>query len=549
MPKKRRREDSALPSPAIPAVFAPDALQSSGPAASFKAALPYTHVKLPSLFDESTLLSVRKELQQLSSTFKETDLFKVYQTGDLGNLDASNPEHAALLPSTLALRSALYSPAFRSFVREVTGCAPITDKQDCSCNQYKQGGHLLCHDDVIGTRCVSYILYLARPGKAWRPQLGGALELYELREGSGEVLPSPVSAIAPEFGSMVLFTVQPGVSFHAVQEVASKAPRLSISGWFHAASPPEGADSNASLAQLQSASAGCAPPRALARAPKPRKSLTSVHEQKLGLVVNPAYLHASTIAAVREQLESQGAALLSSFLHPTLAEQIRKRAAAADAKDGLSGQALPPHAAGVRRKGWRLVGPPQLRRYVRYKPSKKGGNEDGGGEGESGEGGQAAPAASIGALLNEVRRVMHTAPFVQLMAALSGQTPTHCASEVRRFRPGLDYTLAHTGTVRTAPTLDATLCFVACSAAELELWDSGDVGGFECHVQSSSEDEHGAAEVYQADEGSAGVTSIHAACNALSLVAREPNTMKFIKYVSYLAPSSRWDVTAEYTSS
>ena len=144
----------------------------------------------------------------------------------------------------------LHSLAFRSHNGR-TGCAPITDKQDCSCNQYKQGGHLL-YDDVIGTRCVSYILYLARPGKAWRPQLGGALELYELREGSGEVLPSPVSAIAPEFGSMVLFTVQPGVSFHAVQEVASKAPRLSISGWFHAASPPRGDERLA--AQLRSAS-------------------------------------------------------------------------------------------------------------------------------------------------------------------------------------------------------------------------------------------------------------------------------------------------------
>ena len=52
----------------------------------------------------------------LHRTFKETDLFKVYQTGDLGNLDRSDPTHAAALPQTLALRDALYSDAFRAFM-------------------------------------------------------------------------------------------------------------------------------------------------------------------------------------------------------------------------------------------------------------------------------------------------------------------------------------------------------------------------------------------------------------------------------------------------
>ena len=68
-------------------------------------------------------------------------------------------------------------------------------------------------------------------------------------------------------------------------------------------------------------------------------------------------------------------------------------------------------------------------------------------------------------------------------------------------------------------------------------------------MPSSPEDAHGAAEVYRADDASAGVMSIHAACNALSLVAREPASMKFIKYVSAAAPGSRWDVAAEYTRS
>ena len=68
-----------------------------------------------------------------------------------------------------------------------------------------------------------------------------------------------------------------------------------------------------------------------------------------------AYIHADlqpqTIAAVRSQLEEHGAALLSGFLHPNLAEQISDKAAKADAKEGLGGGALPAHDVGTSRKG------------------------------------------------------------------------------------------------------------------------------------------------------------------------------------------------------
>ena len=131
---------------------------------------------------------------------------------------------------------------------------------------------------------------------------------------------------------------------------------------------------------------------------------------------------------------------------------------------------------------------------------------------------------------------------------MSGLKPATCASEVRRFRPGLDYSLAHVGTQSAVPTLDATLVYVGQSPQSCALWDSGDVGGFECHVPASKEDEHGAAEVYRATDDTEGVTSIHASCNSLSLVYRAPESMKFIKYVSADAPGSRWDVAAEYAS-
>jgi Rps23 Pro-64 3,4-dihydroxylase Tpa1-like proline 4-hydroxylase len=46
-----------------------------------------------------------------------------------------------------------------------------------------QGGHLLNHDDVIGTRAVSFIIYLTDPDDPWTAEDGGALELYPLVEG------------------------------------------------------------------------------------------------------------------------------------------------------------------------------------------------------------------------------------------------------------------------------------------------------------------------------------------------------------------------------
>lgn len=159
---------------------------------------------------------------------------KVYQTGDLANLDGLDGEEAAKLQSIRRLRDALYSPAFRAFLSEVTSCGPLSGKQtDMSINDYRQGCHLLNHDDVIGTRRVSYILYLTDPDDPWTREDGGALELYPVVQ-KGTPANAPSRIIPPRFNQFTFFTVQPGHSFHSVEEVfAETKARLSISGWFH----------------------------------------------------------------------------------------------------------------------------------------------------------------------------------------------------------------------------------------------------------------------------------------------------------------------------
>ena len=60
-------------------------------------------------------------INNIEATYKETDLFKMFQTGDLANMDALDKDSAAKLPTVLRLRDALYAPEFRAFSSEITG--------------------------------------------------------------------------------------------------------------------------------------------------------------------------------------------------------------------------------------------------------------------------------------------------------------------------------------------------------------------------------------------------------------------------------------------
>lgn len=229
---------------------------------------PYKHLVLDPLYDPEKLREVHEEVKHnMTATYKETDLFKLFQTGELGNLTPDD-ELGAKMPELLRLRSSIYSKEFRNFVQNITGCGELTDRVDFSGNAYTCQCHLMCHDDVISTRCVSFIIYLTDPDEPWTAADGGALELYPLEKepeigsrpptpkGSNSnsnvlqrrtslgslsydtfdnikkdaVVPSagsdneqgipaaiPTLNLLPKFNSMAMFVVQPGRSYHAVQ--------------------------------------------------------------------------------------------------------------------------------------------------------------------------------------------------------------------------------------------------------------------------------------------------------------------------------------------
>ena len=215
-------------------------------------------------------------------------------------------------------------------------------------------------------------------------------------------------------------------------------------------------------------------------------------------------------------------------------------------------------------------------------------------------------STTAGGLLDRCRHeLMESLAFAKLLRRLTTLEPIGSRNEVRRFRPGLDYTVAHFGALTKDPRLDATLCFVDTSMSstgkgstfpiqsELDSdvdgeeeedegreeeeekieeedapdpyadeWSSGDCGGFECYIEADHRDNGEAAESYRRDgegggegegegegdekEDDSTLLSVAPGFNVLSLVMRDLEVMKFVKYVSAAAPGSRWDVTAEY---
>ena len=143
----------------------------------------------------------------------------------------------------------------------------------------------------------------------------------------------PTAALLPHFNSMALFTVQPGRSFHAVQEVYTDAkPRLSISGWFHGASPPDGAAA-ASLNQLKGAPSATADsddehafvplPHAVS-ADADDCALTSEERAFLQRWISPAYLGRAAERKMVAQWEASACVELRSFLREDVAGEVRR---------------------------------------------------------------------------------------------------------------------------------------------------------------------------------------------------------------------------------
>eukprot|EP00466_Bigelowiella_natans_P015105 jgi/Bigna1/66910/fgenesh1_pg.2_\ len=634
-----------MASPISPAIFESEQVDKvvpnqgwGGAGTSYRHAQPYPHIHIHNFCKADDIERVRNECLALNQTFRETDLFKIYQSIDLGNVHPAS-DQARQLEHLMRLRTHLYSRKFRAYLQKVTGCGELTDRVDCAFNVYSKGCHLLCHDDAISTRKLSYIIYLSdrqshdadpsattvssssSPSKGgdtsgtWSPEFGGGLELFAVdmkkdlhkkkRENvqskleasssssPSQILPSstfkfpgpyPEKVLMPEYNSIVVFQVVPGSTYHAVQEVFSKDHRrLSIQGWFHAPQKAEGWNTQASLRLLQLPSLGLPSDLGLMeldlseyQQPKSVRSDLALLRHYISRLCSCrgrlAYEFSETgdvlLGCLKETLETTNPTFTEcvlvakqssleavlEFLNEDLIEGLSKLLLVCDEKDMLgrssSSCKLPPDYRSGITEEWKQIGPAFKQRYLRYEASSgisKGGKGERGSQGGKSEvkghdhsdGRDADPRQQLGAALDDIRTTLfHSRAFARLLEWLTGvPAPVKFRGEVRRSDP-LDQ-LDNDGTEDFS--FGDLLITVARVANFLKV-----AGGARYELQPMLTLMITQAYVAEGEGGREAPQSASAANNCLRIQLRRPNRIKFVRYVSHAAPSSRFDIAAEY---
>lgn len=553
---------------------------------------PYKHSVISSLINDELLRSVRLEIKEnVHFTPKETDIYKIHQSGDLANLDGLDDAALEKLPSLLRLRDALYSATFRKYVATITGSGELSGrKTDMAINVYTPGCHLLCHDDVIGSRRVSYILYLTDPDIPWKEEWGGALRLFPTKtfeDDTGErtKTPSPdfTKVIPPAWNQLSFFAVQPGESFHDVEEVYHAANkeqlekeggriRMAISGWYHIPQIGEegyvkGAEekwgANSSLVQLQGHPNRYDFPKeklVTVETPSEKTEEKTLEEADFDFLLKymaPTYLTPDTLEEVSERFLDLSSVTLDGLLSKKYSERMKAYIEAQEASP------LPASSAEIEKGSWKVAKPPHKHRFLYKQPSDKADDKKTSGSTEMD-------------LITELLEVFFPSP--QFLKWL--QIATECEVEnsnilARRFRSGLDYSLAtsHDG----QPRLELSLGLTPTPGwgadedkdddeAEKEEAANGkskangkkrveeeddleDVGGHEVYMAGDDENGDGDAAIYKTSsdaEDDNVLFTMPASWNKMSIVLRDSGVLKFVKYVSKNAKGDRWDISAAY---
>lgn len=565
---------------------------------------PYKHAVVSDLINDTLLRGVRNEiLEHIHFTPKETDIYKIHQSGDLANLSGLPTDALIKLPSLLQLRNALYSPAFRAWISEVSGAGALSgQKTDMAVNVYAPGCHLLCHDDVIGSRRVSYILYLTNPDKPWRAEWGGALRLYptqEMKHGKGTAFKIPnaewVRSIPPAWNQLSFFAVQPGESFHDVEEVYNRAAgddeddggrtRMAISGWFHI--PQEGEDGyepgledklaeKSSLQQLQGKAEMFDLPQPVWNDYKDQIERDMSASDDEGVELNeedlefllqfmtPNYLTPDTVEELTELFAEECSLQLTDFLNKKFAKRLRERIDRDEPFDS--------HRQHLTSR------PPHKHRFQYLQPLQD----------------CRIPSASNGSQSDDVyeellNSLLPSLAFRKWLSLITDLRLGRSETLARRFRRGLDYQLA-TGYEGENPQLEYCLCVTpstgwagdseaeengTSNSKDKDAEDEDNVGGYELYMEGDSaaaDDDNGSDDgvaipanaqsqtgagerrsakrkkadpaIYQAaadDEDDGILFSNPASWNTMSIVLRDRGVLKFVKYVSKAAKGDRFD--------
>jgi hypothetical protein len=476
---------------------------------------------------------------------------------------------------------------------------------------------------------VSWILYLVDPDRPWKPEWGGALRLYPTKTlqtaaGDSVKVPQPefTVSIPPAWNQLSFFAVQPGESFHDVEEVYRRGPdeveedggrvRMAISGWFHI--PQEGEEGyeegleeklaeRSSLAQLQGGKAD------VFDEPQPHwvenphwddieseenERLTADELDFLLNYMSPDYLTPDTVETLAGMFGDESSLRLAEFLSPKFSSKLREYLESKDHEANPSMPANPIYKGskvGVSR-------PPHKHRYLYRKAVQPISTTP-------------YPDSDSMTPYDDLVDILLPHPaFTKWISLVTGLTITKSNIFARRFRRGLDYTLA-TAYEEEEPQLEVTLGITpthgwgdeddegdedededtidgaqesgATNGSSSKTNGKGksksveepakpeeEAGGYEMYMTGEDEDVHdtstaepsthtGAGQrrkakadpaIYKsaADDEDDGILFSQPACwNKLAIVLRDQGVLRFTKYVSKSAKGDKWDICAEYS--
>ncbi|XP_063538028.1 prolyl 3-hydroxylase sudestada1 isoform X2 [Cydia strobilella] len=431
------------------------------------------------------------DMNTLDWSRKKMDLYEFHQTADLASLTWQR--------SIRGIHELLKTEVM-SWVSAVTGLELTS--VSASCSLYGPGDHLLVHDDLLGSRRVAFILYLAPwtcpPQRdqngddhvdvdndtGWSAHMGGALELLA-RDEDGR--PTDVArSVLPANNMLAFFQVGPE-TFHQVGEVLSlELPRLSINGWFHGPEPPAPSPAPAAPDPDPDPDPAPAPPD------QHRPHSDPVVMQSM---LEATYMTPRSRAAIQAQMERRSEVALRDLLqidfYTSLLEALRQ-------------QDLP----------WERAGPGNERRYLRLPPLWE----------------DSLP------LEHPVRQLLKMASGIAWFRFLHDCTDLTLTKyerlELQKWSPG-DFTLLPGRAQYSAPRLSAVLY--------LGLPARRGCGGATTYLAPEERPEPG-AEPGAEPEHDAALVTVPPVSNALSLVYCDAGAAGFTKYLSKMtmAPSDHF---------
>ena len=513
-------------------------------------AQPYQWGSITDLVDDSLLRAVRKEIEtEIHFTLKETDIYKVNQSGDLANLSGLNWADLSRLPNMYKLREILYSEPYRKVIAKVTGSKYLSGKKmDMSANTYTKGCHLLTHDDVIGSRRVSFILYLPDPDHKWKDHYGGGLRLFP-SVANNIPYADHCAKLVPQFNQIAFFKVKPGYSFHDVEEVKVDKHRLSIQGWYHI--PQEGEEgyipgeeeawvnnNNSTLAQLEFnllqeyeypkderklAVKSEDEEQSLAKLAQELTALTAEETSVLAKFIHPEHLTAEGLKALQTRFLEDSAVSIVDFLNDATADSLNKLIKHRELNEEC------PMTVKETKKPWETAKPPHKWRFLYLDEAEFSEESD-------------SEKNQLDKELYEVSQFLQSFTFKKFIAAVTCLVPMTQSVIVRRFRPGSDFTLADKLQLNKNVN-DLMECVLegTLSLSVFDDWEKGNVGGYQVYMLNEEDNGDDQAVVHD-DGGESVLINKPASWNTLNLVLRDENILEFVKYVSWGAKGSRWDI-------